>query len=72
MNRHVALGVIALVVAVAGGAFIGGAAWINQGEARGTGDLFGLGILVPLGAIFILFGLGAGLAAAVTYAISRD
>ena len=72
MDTHVRLALIALITATIGGLFIGAVAWLSQGEVRGTGDVFGMGILAPLGIIFILFGLGTALASSVTYLVQRQ
>ena len=69
VSGHAVVGLIALVITVAGSVFIGGALWLAQGAHTGAGDAMGIGILVSLGAALILFGLGTALACTVTYVV---
>lgn len=69
MDKYAAMGSLALLMTVLGAAAIGGAFWLLQGAVQGTGDIVGAAILIPVGVTALLFGLGAALAAVVTYLV---
>lgn len=71
MEKQVAVGASALLMAIIGATFVGGALWLGQGDELGTGDVVGIGMLLSLGIGFVLFGLGTGLASVVTYLVHQ-